>query len=55
MTLLIVAVLMPVALWGADRLFNRGEFFALLREELNLAPGPRSRLPKRPRITVARR
>ena len=36
MTLAIVFLVLPVALWAADRVFNRGELFLLLREELNL-------------------
>jgi hypothetical protein len=55
MTLLIAALFVPPALWAVDRLFNGGEFVALLREELNLAPESRLKAPKRPRITVARR
>lgn len=55
MTLLIALLVIPPALWAVDRLFNRGEFVALIREELNLAPRERIKAPKRPRITVARR
>jgi hypothetical protein len=54
MTLLIAAFVIPPALWAADRLFNRGEFFALIREELNIPHEPRIKAPKRPRLTVAR-
>jgi hypothetical protein len=54
MTLLIAAVVIPPALWAADRLFNRGEFFTLIREELNIPHEPRIKAPKRPRLTVAR-
>ena len=55
MTLAIVLFVLPVALWAADRVFNRGELFLLLREELNLAPQPKaSRGARRVRITVRR-
>ncbi|MBN8996510.1 MAG: hypothetical protein J0H63_03350 [Rhizobiales bacterium] len=55
MTLLIVLFIVPPALWAADRVFNRGEFFTLLREELNIAPAPKvSRGARRLRITVRR-
>lgn len=54
MTLAIVLLVAPPALWAADRLFNRGELFTLLREEFGMVSEPRLRAAKRVRMTVRR-
>jgi hypothetical protein len=54
MTLLIAALVVPPAFWAADRLFNRGEFIALIREELKIPAPSRRRAAKRVRISVRR-
>ena len=55
MTLLLAALAALPTLWVADRFFNRGELFTLIREELNIPATRRIKAPRRPRITVARR
>jgi hypothetical protein len=54
MTLLIAALVAPPAFWAADRLFNRGEFIALIREELKIPAWSRPKAAKRVRISVRR-